>query len=121
MKKVLPIILAIIMLLGAVGHVAAPDFYAPMVPDFIPLPLANILSVVCEGGIGILLLLPRYRSWGGLAFMLLMIGFLPLHIWDMLKASPTVGPPPAPQIRLIVQVLLIYAGYWVYRAYRDRG
>lgn len=118
MKRVLPYILAIILLLGAIAHLAAPEFYAPMVPDFIPLSLANILSFVLEAGIGILLLIPKYRAWGGLGFMVLMIGFLPIHIWDMLKEAPAVGPPPAPQIRVAMQFLLIYAGYWMYRVYR---
>jgi len=116
MKKVLPYILAVILLLGAVAHLVAPEFYAPMVPDFIPLSLANIASFILEAGIGILLLIPKYRAWGGLGFMVLMIGFLPIHIWDMLKESPAVGPPPAPQIRVVMQLLLIYLGYRVYKS-----
>ena len=80
MKKVLPYVFGIILLMGAVGHIAAPEVYAPMVPEFIPLTLANIFSVIAEGIIGIALILPKYRKIGGLLFAGLMVVFLPILI-----------------------------------------
>ncbi|MEM0995735.1 MAG: hypothetical protein AAGN35_01590 [Bacteroidota bacterium] len=121
MKKVLPYIFAFIMIAGGIGHIVAPDFYAPLIPDFIPDLLANVLSAIAELGIGVLLLIPKYRHWGGLGFALLMIGFLPLHIWELFREEPVVGPPPAPIIRLVIQLVLIYAGWWLYRVYRPSG
>ena len=103
------------MIVGAIGHVVAPDLYAPLVPDFIPLIFANIASTIAEAAIGIMLFIPKYRRLGGLGFALLMIAFLPLHIWDMFKDNPITGPPPGPQIRLAIQLLLIYAGWWIYK------
>lgn len=103
------------MITGAIGHVVVPEFYEPLVPDFIPLIFANIASTIAEALIGILLFIPKYRRLGGLGFALLMIAFLPLHIWDMFKEDPITGPPPGPQIRLVIQLLLIYAGYWIYK------
>ncbi|MEM6265807.1 MAG: hypothetical protein AAGI38_25115, partial [Bacteroidota bacterium] len=110
MKRILPLVLAVILILSAIGHAFAPEFYAPMIPDFIPEGLANIATMVLEAGIGILLLLPTYRHLGGLGFMVLMIGFLPIHTWDMLRETPAIGPPPAPIIRFLFQFVLIYAG-----------
>ncbi|MEL7120837.1 MAG: hypothetical protein AAFO07_15400 [Bacteroidota bacterium] len=115
MKTILPIILGILMILGAVTHIANPEFYAKMVPDFIPLGVANILAAIVEVVVGVLLLIPKYRYWGGLSFLLLMLAFLPLHVWDFFKESPAVGAPPAPAIRLVFQFLLIYAGWWIYK------
>lgn len=115
MKKILPFVLGALMLVGAVGHVVNPDFYAPMVPDFIPVGLANVLATIAEAVIGGMLFLPKYRRWGGLGFLLLMLVFLPIHVWDFFKENPAVGAPPAPMIRLLVQFLLIYAGYSVYK------
>ena len=118
MKKVLPYLLGFIMLLSAVAHILNPAFYTEMVPSFIPLGLANIVAAIAEAVIAVLLFLPKYRSWGGLAFLLLMIAFLPLHVWDLFKENPAVGPSPAPIIRLAFQFLLIYAGWWIYKKYK---
>ena len=103
------------MILSAVAHIMNPDFYAPMIPDFIPAGFANILTAIVEAAVGVLLCLPKYRHWGGLSFFILMIAFLPIHIWDFLKETPAVGPSPAPEIRLAIQLLLIYAGWWIYK------
>ncbi len=115
MKKALPYIFGIMMISGAIGHAVAPEVYAPLVPNFISLTLANVLSVIAEAAVGIALLVPKYRKIGALLFAALMIAFLPLHIWDMLKENPAIGPTPVPQIRVVVQLLLIYAGWWLYK------
>ncbi|MEM6299737.1 MAG: hypothetical protein AAF740_13700, partial [Bacteroidota bacterium] len=115
MKKVLPYIFGIIMLLGAIGHIVSPELYAPMVPDFISLTLANVLSVIAEAVIGVALLVPKYRKVGALLFAGLMLAFLPIHIWDMLKENPAIGPAPVPQIRIVVQLMFIYGGWWLYK------
>jgi uncharacterized membrane protein len=113
--NILSYLLGALMIAGAIGHIVAPDFYAPLVPDFIPLVFANVASTIVEGLIGVLLFIPKYRRMGGLGFCLLMIAFLPLHVWDMVKEDPITGPPPGPQIRLVIQLLLIYAGWWIFR------
>ncbi|MEM6629185.1 MAG: hypothetical protein AAF694_05910 [Bacteroidota bacterium] len=115
MKKILPFVFAALMLLGAFGHIANPDFYAPLIPDFIPESLANILSTIAEGAIGIALLLPAYRKWGALGFFLLMLAFLPLHIWDLFKETSITGSQTGAIIRLAIQFLLIYGGWWLYK------
>ena len=115
MRKTLHYILAAIMILGALGHILAPEVYAPAIPDFIPDQLAHILSVIFEAGTGILLLIPRLRYLGGLAFMLLMIGFLPIHIYDVFRPDPFTGSTLIAFIRLFLQFLLIYLGLMAYR------
>ncbi len=117
MKKVFPYILALPMLAGAVAHVLKPEAYAPMIPGFMPITLANIMAAIAELVVAIALVIPKYQKIGGLLFMLLMIAFLPIHVWDLLREEPAIGPPPAPAIRLVVQFLLIYAGLWIYRRF----
>ena len=87
-----------------------------MIPEFIPEGLANGLSTVVEAIIALMLFIPKYRQWGGLGFALLMVAFLPIHVWDVLREDPVVGPAPAPQIRLVLQFLLIYAGWRIFKA-----
>ncbi len=119
MKKVVSFILATILLLGAIAHIVRPEFYAPMIPEFIPMLLANILAAIAEAGAGIMLIIPKYRKWGGMSFMVLMIAFLPIHVWDFLRENPAIGAPPMPAIRLAFQFVLIYAGWWIYKSYKD--
>jgi uncharacterized membrane protein len=106
--------LAAFLLISAAAHVLNPDFYAAMIPNFIPVTLANILATIVELIVGIALILPRYRKMGGLLFMLLMIAFLPIHIWDLFREEPAIGAAPMPMIRFIIQLLLIYAGWWIF-------
>ena len=115
MKKVLSYIFGVIMILSALAHIFSPEAYAPMIPDFIPESVANILAALAEGVTGIALFIPIYRKKGGLLFAGLMLAFLPIHVWDLLRENPAIGPAPAPAIRLVVQFLLIYAGWWIYR------
>ncbi|MEL6562502.1 MAG: MauE/DoxX family redox-associated membrane protein [Bacteroidota bacterium] len=114
-KKILTIILGILMILGGIGHLLAPEAYAPMIPDFIPDQLANVLAFITEVATGLALIIPKYRKTGGLLFMGLMIAFLPLHVWDVFRENPAIGPFPAPIIRLVIQFLLIYVGWRIYR------
>ncbi len=109
-------LLVVMMIGGAIAHVVNPEFYAPLVPSFIPLALANWASFVVELGIGMMLLVPRTRSWGGLAFAVLMVVFLPLHIWDLTKEVPAVGNHVAASVRLVVQFVLIWGGWRVYKS-----
>jgi len=115
-KLIIVFLLAAMMLLGAFNHIYTPETYSAFIPDFIPENIANILSTITEGIVGILLLIPKYRKWGGLGFFLLMIAFLPIHIWDLTKDTPAIGSTMAAIIRLGVQFLLIAAGWWIYKS-----
>ena len=111
-------ILAFLMLAGAFTHLYAPETYNEFIPKFFPETIANILSAIAEAAIGIALLIPKYRKWGGLGFFLLMIAFLPIHIWDITKDVPAIGSKVAAIIRIAVQFLFIAAGWWIYKTYR---
>ena len=58
MKKIVSFILAALMLLGAIAHAVRPEFYTPMIPEFIPVSLANILATIAEAAVGIMLIIP---------------------------------------------------------------
>ena len=119
MKRVLTFLFAAVLLLSAYGHFFNPAFYSPMIPSFIPESMANIGSGLAELIIGIGLLIPKYRGKAALGFTILMIAFLPIHIWDLFKENPAVGPMPAPVIRLVIQFVVIYAGYWLWKKYEN--
>ena len=115
MKKVLPYLFAVILLASAGGHLLTPEIYAPLIPDFVPELAANVLAAISEAAVAILLLVPKWRHWGGLSFALLMLAFLPIHVWDLVRDDPFFTPLAAAVIRVVVQFLLIYAGWRIYK------
>lgn len=119
MEKKLAYIFAALLVTSAIMHVVKPEFYTPMVPKLISVSLANILASISELTVAVLLLLPKYRKLGSLMFLFLMLAFLPIHIWDLFRENPVIGKPPLPFIRLIIQFLLIYTGWWIYKKHRS--
>ena len=119
MKNVLHTVLsyffAMIMALGAIAHVLKPEFYAPMVPAPIPLALANVVAMVAEGTLAVLIFLPSTRRWGLIGFTALMIAFLPIHLWDLVKEDHIFGSLTAALIRLPIQFAFIGLGAWLAR------
>ncbi|NND09560.1 MAG: hypothetical protein HKN87_24580 [Saprospiraceae bacterium] len=118
MKALVSYLMAALLIAGAVAHVVRPEFYVAMIPSFIPPSLANLLAALAELVVGVAILVPRFRFWGGLGFALLMIAFLPLHIWDLVRADPVMGSASAAFVRLLLQLILIYAGWWIYQSYK---
>ena len=119
MKKYLAYFFALFLISGGVAHLMLPSMYEPLIPEFIPAQLANIAAGIVEIIIGVLLIVPRYRYLGGLAFMVLMIAFLPIHLWDLVRDDPFFTPIIAAVIRIALQFLLIYAGWWMFKSNRD--
>jgi len=109
------ILFGLFLLFGAYNHIAKPAFYTAFVPPFIPENLANILAAVAEGVVGIALLIPQTRTLGALGFTLMMIVFLPIHIWDLFRAQPAIGSFNAAVVRVMIQLLVIYAGWWLWK------
>ena len=81
----------------------------PFVPTFLPLKLAIIyISGAVEIILGAMLLLKKYAKLGALGIFILLILFLPIHIWDVFSETPAIGSKQAAFIRLPIQFLLIY-------------
>ncbi len=118
MKTTSVYILATILIISALFHLIAPDLFAAIIPEFIPVVLANVLAAIAEFAIGMALFLPKYRRWGGLGFSLLMFGFLPLHIWDVFRETPAMGSQIGAIIRLLVQFWFIYMGWWIHKSWK---
>jgi len=120
-KIIVTYLLAFLMLSGAFNHVYSPESYSAFMPTFIPETIGNLLSAIAEAIIGIALLVPKYRKWGGLGFFALMLIFLPIHVWDLTKEVPALGSKMAAMIRLVVQFLLIAAGWWIYKTNPEKS
>lgn len=116
MKKIVAYIFAFIMLAAAVAHIVKPEIYVPMVPDFLPFQLANVFAIITEAAVGIMLIMPKYRRYGGLAFAILMFIFLPIHLLDFMKEQPVIGSKMIAIARLVFQFIFMYLGWWIYQS-----
>ena len=112
--QLLTILMAILMLVTGVIHFIRTKSYLHIVPDIFP---ARILIIQISGVIelmaGIGLLIPATRNAAALTVLLLMIGFLPLHIWDVTRVRPAMGSTGAAWIRLALQFVLIAWAWYI--------
>ncbi len=111
-------LIAFWMLAGAWVHFFQPELFYKIVPDFLPKKEVVILSGIPELLIGIGVLIPKTRSLAGLAFAMLCLAFLPLHLWDLVRDDPAITPQSAAIIRVFVQFVLMWTGWQVWRRWR---
>ncbi len=103
---------ALVLLAAGVYHFVNPAFYNPFMPAWFPKALANAAGGVAEIIIGIGLLVPSWRLYAVWAALALMVIFLPLHLIDLFRAKPVIGPHWVAVIRLLLQFFLIWWLWW---------
>lgn len=114
--RILQLLLAVFLGYAGVQHFLNPVFYEPFVPAFLP---TKTLFVYVSGAVelllAVLLLIPQYTKKAATGIMILMLLFLPIHIWDVFQETPAIGSKQAALIRLPVQFLFIGWAYLVKR------
>jgi uncharacterized membrane protein len=119
MKNVFVKTFALLFVLAGINHFISPEFYLPLIPDYLPFPsLLNVVSGVLEVLIGTLLWTYRYRRIGGLAFAALMVLFIPAHVHFIqmgycLSDGQCVPAWVGWGRLLVIQPLLIALGLWM--------
>ena len=103
------VVLSIFLIFGGLQHFISPDYYIPFVPSFLPFTMAIIyLSGLFEVLFGIALFFKKLEIFGAWGILILMLLFLPIHIWDVISNKPAIGSYNAALIRLPIQFLLIF-------------
>lgn len=76
-------LMAFVYLAAGVNHFVMPKFYLPLMPRWIPRhELMIALSGFAELGLGLLVWLdPPARAWGSWGIILLLIAFMPVHVY----------------------------------------
>jgi len=116
-EKVLTMALAIMMTTAGLAHFMLTRKYLPIVPPFLPQRIAIVLvSGAIELAVGIGLFIPAVRKESALIVLILMIGFLPLHTWDLFRDRPAIRPHWLAVIRFALQFVLIYWSWYVWRS-----
>ena len=116
MMLILRYVFAVLMIAAGINHLVNPKFYSRFIPDFFSKKLANIAATVAEITTGLLLMFPSTVKMGGLSVFAMMIAFLPLHVWDLMKEKPAIGSKKIAVIRLLLQFVLIYYGWWLWQS-----
>jgi uncharacterized membrane protein len=67
---------------AGVNHFVHPEFYLPLIPDYLPSPeLINVVSGVFELLFAIGVILPKYRKPSVIGIILMLIAFIPSHVY----------------------------------------
>lgn len=117
---VIRVFLIFIMIFGGVQHFIKPEFYIPFVPSFLPCNMCIIyLSGVVEIALGVLLVFNRFAQIAAMGIFLLLISFLPIHVWDLFSETPAIGSFKAAIIRLPFQFIFIFMA-WKLKTYSSK-
>jgi uncharacterized membrane protein len=120
-RNLLPALVVLVMGGGGIAHLLQPTLFT----GFIFPPLPPVPTVIAAGlvqiVIAVMAIVPRTRSFAGLAFALLCTGYVPLHVWDLFRDDPMISPLPAAVIRIVVQLLFIWAGVSLWRKSSKSG
>ena len=117
LKKIILYIQVVFYFIAGINHVVMPDVYYSMMPSWIPMQhVVNILAGIVEVVLAIMLAIPRFRRYGAIGIVLLLIAFIPVHVY-MAQQAPmpfagTILTPFWAWVRLLVAhpLLLICAG-----------
>jgi len=124
LKKVSLFVLVILYVGAGVNHFIHPQFYASIMPPYIPAPLFMVaLSGVAEFALGVLLIPVRTRKWAAWLIAIMLIIFFTVHVF-MLQQAYTVEnyatSVRAAWIRLLLQPFLIIWVLWHARGERNK-
>jgi len=115
-KAIAAYVFGAFLLFAGINHFVNPEFYVAFVPAWMSHDFANISSGIAEIVLGIGLFVPFTRRWAAWGALALMVVFLPLHVWDVLRDDPVIGSRTAAWVRLPIQLLFIAWMWWVAQA-----
>ena len=116
-KYILIIISSIFYVIVGIKHFIDPNFFLAIVPPYLPFHLELVyMSGLFEILFGIMILLPKYRYWGSVGLILLLIAVFPanIYLFQSVEAQKAIGATQEIATwRLPVQGILIWVAYWI--------
>jgi len=118
-KQILFFFLIVFYLFAGYNHFATPSFYIPIIPPYLATwaKEINIISGIAEILLALLLIPKTTRPFAVKGIIIMLIAFIPSHIYFIQKGSFTLGSititPTLSYIRLLVgQPILILWVWW---------
>jgi uncharacterized membrane protein len=112
---ILKIIFAIFFIYAGIIHFIKPSFFKHFIPNGLPKLTINYMVGIIEFSLGIGLFFPQAVSYTAYGILILLILFLPIHVWDATKERPAIGSKIFAYIRIPLQFLLMYGAYLIYQ------
>jgi len=100
---------------AGIMHIIKPKVFKHFIPDFFPKRLVNYSVGIVEFALGLGLFFSQTVSKASVGIFILMILFLPIHIWDVTKERPAIGSKKMAIIRIPLQFVLMYCSYLIYQ------
>ena len=114
-KLILKVLFALIFITAGSLHFIKTDFFMGIMPPIIPWHLFWVyLSGVCEIGLGIMLLIPKFSRTAAWGLIILLIAVFPANIY--MAMNPQTFPEfsvTGLYVRLLIQFVLIGWAYWL--------
>ena len=116
-RAILRVLFGAAFIFAGVSHFLQPSVWVPIVPPYLPFPLALVyISGAAEVALGALLLVPSYSPLAAWGLIALLIAVFPANI------HMAMNPDSFPQmsrtallVRLPIQGVLIAIAYWFTR------
>ena len=112
---ILRIVFAGFFAFAGIMHIIKPKFFKHFIPKPFPKTLVNYVFGVIEFVLGIGLLFSETVKQAAIGIFILILIFLPVHIWDVTRERPAIGSKKLAIIRLPLQFVLLYIAYLIYQ------
>jgi len=116
-KSILIVISSIFYTIVGIKHFIEPDYFLSIIPPYLPFHIELIyISGFFEILFGLMILFPKYRYYGSIGLILLLIAVFPANIYlaQSKEAQEAIGASQQIAIwRLPIQGILIWIAYWI--------
>ena len=118
-KSFLIIISSIFYVIVGIKHYIEPEYFLSIVPPYLPYHLELVyISGLFEILFGLLILFPKYRYYGAIGLILLLVAVFPANIYlaQSKEAQEAIGATQEIATwRLPIQGVLIWIAYYIRR------
>lgn len=116
-KSILIIISSIFYTIIGIKHFIEPDYFLSIIPPYLPFHIELVyISGFFEILFGLMILFPKYRYYGSIGLILLLIAVFPANIYlaQSKEAQEAIGASQQIAIwRLPIQGIFIWIAYWI--------
>jgi uncharacterized membrane protein len=112
---ILRITFGILFCFAGIIHLIRPKFFKNFIPEFLPKLAINYIFGILEFILGFSIFFSAMTQNAAVGIFILMLVFLPIHIWDATKIRPAIGSKKIAFIRIPLQFLLMYCAYFIYK------
>ena len=116
-KSILIVISSIFYTIIGIKHFIELDYFLSIIPPYLPFHLELVyISGFFEILFGLMILFPKYRYYGAIGLILLLIAVFPANIYlaQSKEAQEAIGASQQIAIwRLPIQGILIWIAYWI--------